>query len=53
MADFLSCKSSISNAVATDEQGNYYAPVTENKANTADVKAVRNIRNYGKIRKIY
>ena len=53
MADFLSCKSSISNAVATDEQGNYYAPVTENKANTADVKAVRNIKNYGKIRKVY
>lgn len=53
MADFLSCKNSISNAVAMDEQDNYYAPVTENKANTADIKAVKNIRNYSKIRKVY
>lgn len=53
MADFLSCKGSISNAVAVDEQGNYYAPVAENKGNTADVKAVKNIKNYGKIRKVY
>lgn len=53
MAEFLSCKSSIKNATAVDEQGNYYPPVAENKDYTADAKAVKNIHNYGKIRKIY